>query len=42
MMVAITIGWGLLGKPVGVALNGAWFAAAGAWWFLAQVKKERG
>ena len=33
IMVAIATGWALLGQPVGVALNGAWCAAAAAWWF---------
>jgi hypothetical protein len=31
-MVAVITGWALLGHPLGVALNTAWFAGAAAWW----------
>lgn len=32
---AIVAGWALRGRWEGAAVNGAWLAVAGAWWFRA-------
>jgi hypothetical protein len=40
-VAAIVAGWALKGKPGGAIVNGAWLAAATAWWVGAARAAER-